>query len=516
LPDENRFRPGFPQWTELDQQTGLDPLGMQRPTEMVYQSLLPGISSITLRLRYYSFFPWIIDAYAHRNGSTDMEIFRVFQRRAEALYALVCAHGEKETGIAGINWAIRKLEKLGNNPKPEQIIAFADGADMDSNSQNRYLKNKGGAFGGIYASQLRQLNLVYLDDPEILVPNCTNTAMPLVGAMQSEMGELADLFFDTIDQGSVTIETLDKLKQMKPSQIRPNSAEHEALTAVLTGRQDSATASDELRRQTMLELLKLSQHLGKVPVVDEAKWHWFKTHSEKKPTGHINILQFWSLYQASDLMRLAYEGILSTGLRLLNNAPMSRQTFSVLVSDIVDAADLDSAASLSDFLNGSLNDFTPASTAHQATLELLEAERIGESSDEIRAALRLIVALWNKRRDYPKEIMERLQAADHFQSYETEFRFFEELIDQPVRDALGKIIATRVIKRHLWVASRKFRNQKAYTFLMEPDDGMLRYRTNFIVDASSPRIGQALQFLRDAKLLDDNGLTPWGRSEIER
>lgn len=50
--------PGFPEWTELGQDGGLDPLGMQRPIEAIYQSLLPGISTITLRFRYYSFFVW--------------------------------------------------------------------------------------------------------------------------------------------------------------------------------------------------------------------------------------------------------------------------------------------------------------------------------------------------------------------------------------------------------------------------------------------------------------------------
>ena len=49
--------PGFPEWTELGQDGGLHPLGMQRPIEAIYQSLLPGISTITLRYRYYFFFP---------------------------------------------------------------------------------------------------------------------------------------------------------------------------------------------------------------------------------------------------------------------------------------------------------------------------------------------------------------------------------------------------------------------------------------------------------------------------
>jgi hypothetical protein len=57
---------GFPEWTELGQDSGLDPLGMQRPIEVIYQSIVPGISTITLRYRYYSFFPFILKHYEEK------------------------------------------------------------------------------------------------------------------------------------------------------------------------------------------------------------------------------------------------------------------------------------------------------------------------------------------------------------------------------------------------------------------------------------------------------------------
>ncbi|QFG38447.1 hypothetical protein BDE18_0250 [Paracoccus pantotrophus] len=85
------FGPGFPEWTELGQDGGLDPLGMQRPIEAIYQSLLPGISTITLRFRYYSFFVWMLEVYAREQGNTDPVAFRAFQRRCETLFALIAA-----------------------------------------------------------------------------------------------------------------------------------------------------------------------------------------------------------------------------------------------------------------------------------------------------------------------------------------------------------------------------------------------------------------------------------------
>jgi hypothetical protein len=133
--DDFKMGPGFPEWTELGQDTGLDPLGMQRPIEVIYQSLLPGISTITLRLRYYSFYPWLLEVYSKSNPSTDMEEFRKFQRKAEALLALICAHGQGEVGVAGINWATQTLQDLGAKPAADVGIDFAAGADLASDEK---------------------------------------------------------------------------------------------------------------------------------------------------------------------------------------------------------------------------------------------------------------------------------------------------------------------------------------------------------------------------------------------
>ncbi len=42
------------------QTTGLDHLAVQTPGIKVYGKLLPGITNVTARTRYYSFYPWLI------------------------------------------------------------------------------------------------------------------------------------------------------------------------------------------------------------------------------------------------------------------------------------------------------------------------------------------------------------------------------------------------------------------------------------------------------------------------
>ncbi|WHZ33800.1 hypothetical protein [Sagittula sp. MA-2] len=315
--------------------------------------------------------------------------------------------------------------------------------------------------------------------------------------MSDQLGDLAEVFLSAVEKGQVTIETLDRLALMKPSRVPADSVEQEALAAVLMGRQQNAREPDVMRRQTLIELLRLAGELQRIPRADDAKWTWFNEGNSKE-TDRIDVLGLWSLYQASDLCRLAYEGFLSAALQSLEASPYRRKTLREIVADLIEPTDLENTTTLAAYLRNHTADEEPETLAKQAASELLEAEKTGDAVGEVRASIRLLSALWRKSPDYSSSVLRRLRSADHFQSYATEVRFLEQRLSTPARTAFEEMISSRVIKRHLWVASRKFRNQKAYTFLMEPDDGQLRFRSRFSVSPSSPRIDQAVQFLHDA------------------
>lgn len=56
----------YPEWTDYRHKSGLDPLGMQNSSINLYQRLLPGISNVTLRMRYYGLYAWLAAIYARR------------------------------------------------------------------------------------------------------------------------------------------------------------------------------------------------------------------------------------------------------------------------------------------------------------------------------------------------------------------------------------------------------------------------------------------------------------------
>ena len=61
----------FPEWTEFSEKNGLDPLGMQNSSVDLYQTFLPGISNVTLRMRYYGLYAWLCRNYAREVGDTN-------------------------------------------------------------------------------------------------------------------------------------------------------------------------------------------------------------------------------------------------------------------------------------------------------------------------------------------------------------------------------------------------------------------------------------------------------------
>ena len=51
---------------------------MQTGSVNIYQRLLPGISNVTLRMRYYGFYAWLADTYAKQIGDTNLNRAGIF------------------------------------------------------------------------------------------------------------------------------------------------------------------------------------------------------------------------------------------------------------------------------------------------------------------------------------------------------------------------------------------------------------------------------------------------------
>lgn len=256
---------GYPEWTEYRKKNGLDPLGMQNTSVGLYQRLLPGISNVTLRIRYYGFYAWLSSIYAVRIRDTNPKTWQRFIRRAEALYALVSQRHGGEHGVAGILWAQRRL-----NGTPSFEISFAD--DAEPGSPTHYLKQPWGAYGAAYASQLFEVGIFSAaEGHQIPVPSL-QIGEALARAFAGGFGVLGDRYIDAIEQGVVSLDDLDAFMPMTPSSLAPDAGERQIYEDLLFAEAGLERAEDLDRRKSLLLILKLAQQLGSAPDTMDVRW----------------------------------------------------------------------------------------------------------------------------------------------------------------------------------------------------------------------------------------------------
>lgn len=507
--ESHQSRPvvGFPAWTELGQDAGLDPLAMQRATELVFQNLLVGISTITLRARYYSLFAWMLEAYAREIGVPIEKEFRVFHRRTALLYALVCQNTGHESGVSGSLWSYRALEEASQR---DGVIDFAAGADPDAPTEERYLRNKAGTFRGIYSNQMADLGILLLGDDDNPVPVCTEQGARLVDAFEKENRVLLADFLSIIERGNVSLSELGALSPLQLSSIEPAGDENEQLVQLFFGETDNAEETDERRASTLRALLaSVAQH-GTVPPVNEIKWDWYQrglSALEDDPNDR-SILVLWAVYQANDLLRFAYETILSSAIASTEAAEGKTVPISDLVGALVSAAEFDASFRWSEFVTS----IESGSTHGEVARKTYESMIADSSERRVHHAVKLIAVLSREARLLAEILWQEFRPDNYYQALLTEFEFLDERADMPAHAAFAELVRRRVLTRHLFVASTKFRSQRAYTYHLEPENAQLRYRMGFVPTPSSPRLDQALTFLHDLGLIRDGTLTTAGQA----
>jgi hypothetical protein len=505
----------LPEWTERLDKRGLDPLGMQNSGVLLYQSLLPGISNVTLRMRYYGFYCWVSDAYAHVSGSTDFAQWQQWVRRCEALFALAAsraasASGAQAAGVGGIEWAGRTIGRTVEAGGDE--IDFTTAASTDR-AADIYLLQPMGVFGGAYSSQLVEVGLFEMG------PDGLQRASPagrtLAGLFRAAIGGTAEAtFLAAIDQGKVTLAQLDALGGLVPGNIEAPSEERGAYETLLFAPRDTASESSQSRRASLELILWATLAVDRRP--DEAGVRWFMFEPAAPIPSHLEPQRLrWEAYQCQDLFQVAAAALLDWAIELLGAAPEGL---------------------FLDELRGLMRAGLEAALAEEAVLPWshVRAQSSGETFD-FRAAwmtltgrrgargerallgLRVIAALdarLSDRAALAEMVAQTLRPHSGARSIVSELRWIREREAQPLIDlAIGYMI-DRIVRRHGWVALQKLRRQRDYTFLFEARDNRLVRLSAYQPVATTPRMAPAIQFLDDIDLVDGAGLTARGRAML--
>ncbi|WP_282052032.1 hypothetical protein [Phaeobacter inhibens] len=487
-------------WTTAGLTRGLDPLAMLGPIELLYQKgLLPGFSSVTTRIRYYSFHAWWVTQYADAEGgqSTSREKFQNHTRGVEALFALASLNAEpEETGLAGYFFARDKLAESAGH------IDFRHETDRLTPEEQRYLNPLGGAFPGIYAGQMEEIGLLAkARNHDLLLP--TTLGRRLAAAFAASIGDIGPAFLSAAQAGSVSLEDLESFALFAPSWIDPESEEADLLRTLLMGYQNKVDA-DKCRGESLRAILDFAnqrEEAGDNTVVsaERLRWAWHSQLESSSP----DAVKLWAAYQAGDVLRTSFEALLRHATLLLEDHPDGR-TLSELVTEL--SAPL-AGETFCQWLSG-VDVKYGGMEFGKLQVQALQQEA---TLDEILAPLARLKRHWM---DYMDILADAYPLNEEGQTAYTELSCIEALADDPADLALAYILRERVIQRHLRVAARKFHNQNNYTFLIEAESGYLRARETRSIEASGPRLGTAIQFLHDLHLLKDGQITSIGRAWI--
>ena len=491
----------FAQWTKEGKLGGLDPLGMLTPIENCYGQLLPGLTSVTVRYRYYSFFSWWIDEYTKDGASSSASKFEEHLRRGEALIALITLSAqdniegvETTSGVAGSEWAAREISAS------DDMIDFTIATSLETpkGEGKRYLDVL--AYSAAYGSQLIEIGLMSrLEGYSLISPKPLGSALA-DAYRETNTEESLHLFKQCAAKGIASKNDLLKMAIMRLSFLPSECGERFFLRDLLMGR---SSEGGETRAATMKEIMIAAKNLGKVPTQDDLRWLWFDSDvGDDHP--HRECRLAWQYYQVGDSLRVCMEAILFLSVRAISDAGDNLRPQDVLFRLVENIPD---DLCLQDFflsLSLTNEDKTSADLSHTA----IEARG---PADDILPLMARLYGRWSERID---ELSQVYPESDRFSTPVSCLRFLKERENDSTKQVLAQFILEKVIRQHLWIATRKMHTQGNFTYVLEFEDGRLSDRRAGDTGSSGPRTAIATRFLQEVGLIDENGITTAGEEEI--
>ncbi|MCZ0812219.1 hypothetical protein N5A93_08250 [Roseovarius sp. EGI FJ00037] len=493
---------GSAHWTSIGKERGQDPLAMRAPVEFLYRRLLSGFSTVTTRLRYYSFYSWWLTEYS-RNGATDSRAdYDDWIRRGEALYALASLYNPEnpttssgERGLSGRDYATRALAQ------GDEIIDFAYETARSTPKTERYIQRKGGDFSQVYAPQMRDIGLLDLREKQkFMVP--TKQGRALAQAFADSVGAAGSAFLAAAKDRRVDRATLTQIAILRPSAIGDDTEEAVALRDLLLGRDLEADFHAARRKTLHLILQEADRETDRELSQDSLRWSWMETiPDDNSPLGQTHAS--WRHFQAGDTARIVCELLLRAGLDHLAR-PAGSRTLPELAGRIVaDAPEIS--------LEAYLVKLEDANTG--ISLEAVQARACDGTAilDDILSPLARLWRIWGQD---PSPLLDDYLPQPHRQTVATILQWIARERNTSAATALALFCKDFVLRRHLFIAARKLHGGR-YTYLFEFEEGRLFFRNSFAVSEAGPRLKTAQMFLDDAGLICKKKLTDLGRAELE-
>lgn len=518
---------------DVDFVEGLDHLGIQVVSTNIYSRLVPGISNLTDRARYFSFYSWVFDSFARRASDKSANGWRTWIRRHEFVLSAAGVAAERdaiaEDAAGGLIGAIaaRRLTK----GRAVDVSAATLLDDEGKAAKGTYFKNREGGYAQYYKGPMTDLGLLKVDD-ERTAPDrlLTSYAGARLASAVEDVAAFRDLRGIAETGGDAIVAELAKLgTAVHPGAMDATSAEAVLLRQLLLGTDDGLCAGqrpgerDRRRRSLALALDYIAQ-------ADEENWTsrvWgfrWSVLDHRLGDGRVweiaptlgDAATAWAAYSQNELLNYALECIFSAVLEVIEVEPLTPRAMAARIADwTCAAATPDETRTYRPPLPAKLGHAiaklaAPASEdcwGTEGSFSLLEELVTAREPHDVaaRAARLLLRVAADRARHRGRHPFAAIPDGDEIaRSREIHLQSLWDRVDaasdHDTRTFFEHLVLEWVIYRHLRVATRKLASQGDYTYRMRPEEGLLMRCGAFAPTFTNPRLRQALRMMADVGL----------------
>jgi len=502
----------YPFWGDtVNLITGLDPLGLQVTSEATYAAMLPGLSNLTNRLRYYGFYCWLLDVYFKKEKKGNQKEQYRFIRRAELLIAILMQKERKRvTQITGSDFASNLL-----NTATSSVFDLAAGADKDSGNEKVYWKFPSGAFGQYYFGALQALALAvrYENDEGDVIFNITQahpkqkvSGQELADAFNETLSEeIKALFYNSVKRGKLSDKDIPELiKYFSIDKINPETKEWQLYIDMLL---DKDYPSKEIEEEFTFHRKNTIASLLSIAAKNNGEYYWGNYLDEcyknkLADTDNTNI--GWYCYQLNEYWQFACGIIFWATLNQLESLhkeqylPKFIQDFATKIKNQLDSSE-----------NTTLKQYLESSNKTQGEEALLEEITTNNKpAENAKIGFNLLFQLYQNNKEHLpqlKEYMSRNGIIRDGNMADGLLSIFYSLSDN-LKEFITNFIHKSIIYRHQMVALRKLGNGTQATNKFVIEEQMIRLIDIFPARWTSPRMNALQNLLSDLQVINEHGI----------
>ena len=486
---------------------GLNQLGMRNQAEVLFTSLLPGMNNVSSRVRYYSFYCWLIrEFYKDREQVVESE-FNQFIRQAEYLLALIHTKGEGVPGIPGISYALAKRQ---SSTGPYHL---AEGIyNSSGKTDHTYWKNPGGVLRQYYSSSLKDISILGENNSNSSILNISKEGDFIYGdqlavVFQTAVGEDGRKFLNIIKKGVVTSDELDELLDAFYMREFSSDDERNLLIELLLQKDypNREYRGESYRRSTIKYYLQYLQDTTteKISDIDFAQYMYnsFLTNDDADA-----CVLGWYRYFLNEEWQYNSSEIFCLLLHILSkdgNWHDVKTAAQLVTSSILSSLSIEQTRTVSEVCNNLQNLSEP------------------NGSKVVSLAAKGFVGLLNRYIEN-REIRDRsgdftlLFPRSEPEDFFTLMTNIDQNLNRPISCWLEDFVSKQIIHRHHDVSQRKYLQTGVASQKFIYEYGHIRFLRETETTHTSPRISTLNDFLSDLYIIIKNKLTIKGEELLKR